>query len=133
MAYYSQNRECFFLTKTIAVVFIITILGLMQSRQLLISGGPALEDSVRRGDIYGLMIQNCIKTGNFAEAKKLFEELQHFLSTSSTPLTYYVNKETIEALARGLNVSVGTLLPSLQKVERNRSEEGEIEEEIGEE
>lgn len=104
----------------------------MQSRQLLISGGPALEDSVRRGDIYGLMIQNCIKAGNFPEAKKMFEELQQFLNSSSTPITYYVNRETVEALARGLNVSLGSLLPVAQKVERARSEEGEIEEEIGE-
>lgn len=106
----------------------------MQSRQLLTTGGAALEESVRRGDIYGLMIQNCVKSGNFGEAKKLFDELQHFLSTSSTPITYYVNKETIESLARGLNIPLGGLLPSAQKVVGGgRGEEGEIEEEITEE
>lgn len=107
--------------------------GLMQSRQLLTSGGAALEESVRRGDIYGLMIQNCVKTGNFSEAKKLFEELQHFLNTSSTPITYYVNKETIESLAKGLNIPLGGLLPTAQKVERGGGDDGEIEEEITEE
>lgn len=105
----------------------------MQSRQLLISGGPQLEESVRRGDIYGLMIQNCVKSSDFAEAKKLFDELQKFLTTSSTPITYYVNKETIENLAKGLNVAVGSLLPTVQNVARERGEEGEIEEEIAEE
>lgn len=97
---------------------------------MLISGGAALEESVRRGDIYDLMIQNCIKTSNFTEAKKLFDELQQFLSTSNTPITYYVNKDVIESLAKGLNVSLNNLLPSLQKVRKNRDEEGEIEEEI---
>lgn len=101
----------------------------MQSRQLLTSSGAALEDSVRRGDIYGLMIQNCIKSGNFNEAKKLFDELHHLLLSSKITITYYVNKETIEALAKGLNVPLSGLLPTMQKVE-NRSEESDIEEEI---
>lgn len=110
----------------------IFLLGLMQSRQLLISGGPALEESVRRGDIYALMIQNCIKAGNFQEAKVLFEELQQCLS-SGTPITYYVSREVVEALARGLNVPLGSLVPSLQRSEKVRSEEGDdIEEELGE-
>lgn len=92
----------------------VFILGMKQCRELLLSRGQTLEDSVRRGDIYGLMIQMCIKNGSFIEGKKLFDELQQLLKGNVAP-TYYVNKETIEALAVGLNVPLTNLLPAAVK------------------
>lgn len=96
------------------------------------SGGQALEESVRRGDIYALMIQNCIKTSNFSEAKNLFDELQKLLK-GSVPITYYLNKEIIEGLARGLNVSVSSLLPTQSKRKSSKADECEIEEAVDDE
>lgn len=76
--------------------------------------GSDLDISVRRGDIYGLMIHNCVKLGNFTEAKQLVVELKEFLASEGLkiPLTYYVGKEVIEALARGLKVPVSTFAPA---------------------
>lgn len=88
-----------------------------QCKQLLMLGGPDLDVSVRRGDIYGLMIHSSVKLGNFLEAKQLVVELRQFLSNEGIkiPLTYYVNKEVIEALAKGLDVPVNSFLPVNQR------------------
>lgn len=102
-----------------------SVAGVTQCRQFLSSGGQELEESVRRGDVYALMIQHYIKNGNYLEAKHLLGELRQVLKVSeSTPITYYVNKELIEALARGLGVSPATLVPSVSK--RMVSDEGGI-------
>lgn len=104
--------------------------GLSQCRQLLVTGGPELEDSVRRGDIYALMIQQCIQSENFIEAKQLFGELRQVLSTGgNVPITYYVNKDTIEVLAKGLGVHPSSLLPSAKVMEESNGTD-EIEEEV---
>lgn len=80
---------------------------------------------MRRGDVYALMIQHYIKSGNYLEAKHLLGELRQVLNVSdTTPITYYVNKELIEALARGLGVLPATLVPSVPK--RMASENGGI-------
>lgn len=101
------------------------VAGVNQCRQFLTSGGQELEESVRRGDVYALMIQHYIKNTNYLEAKHLLGELRQVLKVSeSTPITYYVNKELIEALARGLGVSPATLVPSVPK--RIVSDEGGI-------
>lgn len=103
--------------------------GLMQCRQLLATGGPELEASVRRGDIYALMIHQCVKNGKYEEGKQLFMELRQSLgSTIHMPITYYVNKEIVEALARGLGVSVSSLLPVYTS--NKNEEDDEVEEEI---
>lgn len=103
--------------------------GLTQCRQLLMIGGQELEASVRRGDIYALMIQNCVKAGMFSEARQLCNELKQFLlTTNNTPLTYYLNKDVIEALAQGLGVPITTILPPVQKLEENVEDNETVEE-----
>ncbi|EFA08985.1 Intraflagellar transport protein 140 homolog-like Protein [Tribolium castaneum] len=98
--------------------------GIAQCRQLLMTGGKELEESVRRGDICALMIQEYIKSGNFTEAKQLLGELKQLLfSSGNTPITYYLNKETIEALAHGLGVPVSTLIPAKMTLEDEDTEE----------
>ncbi|VEN35720.1 unnamed protein product [Callosobruchus maculatus] len=91
--------------------------GISQCEQLL-AAGDELEASVRRGDIYAVMVQYCVKFGNFTEAKQYCLELRQFLNktSSSTPITYYLNKEVLEALAQGLGVPVSHLVPVAQKI-----------------
>lgn len=109
----------------------ILFVGLNQCRQLLVSGGQELEASVRRGDIYALMIQQCIKDDNFIEARQLFNELRQVLSNSgNAPITYYVNKEMIEALANGLGIHPSALLPPTTKAKEENNVSDEIEEEV---
>lgn len=83
-----------------------------QCRQLLTIGGQELEAAVRRGDIYALMIQMCIKNDMFAEGKQLFNELKQVLGPSSNAVTYYLSKDVMEVLANGLGISVSDLLPA---------------------
>ncbi|XP_049817321.1 intraflagellar transport protein 140 homolog isoform X2 [Aethina tumida] len=90
--------------------------GMTQCQQLLTMGGKELEDSVRRGDIYAQMIQELVKVGKFLEAKELTLELKQYLSEGGSPLTYYLGKEVIETLAKGLGVSVNFFLPPSVKV-----------------
>lgn len=91
-----------------------------------------LEAAVRRGDIYAQMIYHNIKTSNFMVAKQLFDEFKQVLNASNNNITYYLNKELLEALAKGLNVPVTVLVPSLAKVKATDKDEGEIEEIIEE-
>ncbi|XP_066140255.1 intraflagellar transport protein 140 homolog isoform X1 [Euwallacea fornicatus] len=87
--------------------------GMTQCKQLLMLNGHDLDVAVRRGDIYGLMIQDCVKRENFTEGKQLLMELRQILVTDGLkiPLTYYVGKDVIEALAAGLNMPVGSFIP----------------------
>ncbi|CAG9817936.1 unnamed protein product [Phaedon cochleariae] len=89
--------------------------GISQCQQLL-TVGDELEASVRRGDIYALMIQSHVTKGEYAEAKKLCFELRQLLSKgSNVPITYYLDKEVIEALAKGLGVPLSHLVPVTPK------------------
>lgn len=79
------------------------------------------------------MIQHCIKKNDFTEAKSLFDELQRQLTGTTVSITYYVGKEVIDALAKGLNVSSLTLVPSVPKVNSLISDDGgDIEEMLNE-
>lgn len=62
------------------------------------------------------MIQELVKVGKFLEAKELTLELKQYLSEGGSPLTYYLGKEVIETLAKGLGVSVNFFLPPSVKV-----------------
>lgn len=90
---------------------------------MLITGGKELEESIRRGDICALMIQEYIKMGHFTEAKQLLGELKQMLSVGSTPITYYLNKETIEALAAGLSVPISSLIPAKLTLDDEETDE----------
>ncbi|CAG9773857.1 unnamed protein product [Ceutorhynchus assimilis] len=106
--------------------------GMTQCKQLLMLNGPELDASVRRGDIYALMIHNCVKQGNFSEGKQLVVELRQFLANEGIkiPLTYYVNKEVIEALAKGLGVPSSSFVPVIpKKASVDREEVDEVLEE----
>lgn len=80
-----------------------------------------LEISVRRGDIYAVMIQHFVKNGNFIEAKNLCLELRQILSKTDNTLTYYVSKDVIETLAQGLGIPVSHFVPVQQKFAKSSS------------
>lgn len=106
--------------------------GMVECRNLLLSGGEELEQSVRRGDIYALMIQSCIKIRDFDQAKKLVDELQHILGRGgNASLSYYLSKDLIEVLAQGLGVPISTIVPPIRKQESEEIED-EIQEEVEE-
>ena len=103
--------------------------GMNQCRHLLASGGQELEVAVRRGDIYALMIQTYVKNENFPEARKVLVELTQLLTASrNVNVTYYVGKDVIDALARGLGIPVNVLLPAI-KVTMNE-DEGKVDDEV---
>lgn len=109
--------------------------GVTQCKQFLISGGVDLEESVRRGDIYALMIQQYIKIEQYLEAKQLVGELRQVLSSGNVPITYYLNKELIEDLAQGLGIAPSSLVPTTKanlNVKDDIPPDGEIEEEVEE-
>lgn len=80
-----------------------------------------LETSIRRGDVYAVMIQHFVKIGNFSEAKQLCLELRQILSKTDNTLTYYLSKDVIETLAQGLGVPVSHFLPVSQKISISKS------------
>lgn len=104
--------------------------GMTQCRQLLMIGGKELEAAVRRGDIYALMIQMCIKHNLFSEGKQLFNELKQVLNPSTSTITYYVSRDVIEALANGLEVTVSELLPTKTVENEDGDKEDDIEDEV---
>lgn len=80
------------------------------------------------------MIQQCIQIENFIEAKQLLNELRQVLNNSrNAPITYYLNKEVIEKLAKGLGVHSTSLFPPVLKVTRDEASLGDDIEEVIEE
>lgn len=107
--------------------------GLAQARLLLTEGGQQLEEAVRRGDIYCLMIQNCIKIGNFSAAKQLFDEFKETVNPTTSIITYFMSREVLDALAKGLNMPLGVLIPSFDMTSNQndlREGDDDIEEEL---
>lgn len=86
-----------------------------QCRNLL-SDRTLSEESVRRGDIYALMIQKCVNESNFTEAKKLLDELQLLLK-GDTPVTCYISKDILESLSRQLKIPVESMPQHVAKTE----------------
>lgn len=79
------------------------------------------------------MIQNCLKDGNYVEAKKMFDELQQLLKGTNTPITYYLNKDSLESLCHGLKIPLSSLVPSAVKRRSSRTEDEEADERVNEE
>ncbi|XP_050298165.1 intraflagellar transport protein 140 homolog isoform X2 [Anthonomus grandis grandis] len=104
--------------------------GMTQCKQLLMLGGPDLDSSVRRGDIYALMVQNCTKQGDYTEAKSLIAELKQFMANEGLkiPLTYYIGREVLEALCKGLGVPLSAFIPEAPRGPSIESEEDVVDE-----
>lgn len=105
--------------------------GLTQCQNLLLTGGEDLEQSVRRGDVYALMIQTAIKLGDFDSARKYVTDLQTLLTKyTNSSITYYLSKEVLETLAKGLDVPISTLVPHQSEPNLTEDNEEVIQEEL---
>ncbi|KAG5865437.1 hypothetical protein JTB14_033441 [Gonioctena quinquepunctata] len=104
--------------------------GITQCRQLLMSVDES-ESFIRRGDIYALMIQHHVKSGNFSEAKQLCSELRQELGKINMPVTYYLNGNIVEEIAKGLGIPIDLIVPVTPKSSDNVQEnDTEIVEEV---
>ncbi|KAJ8978265.1 hypothetical protein NQ317_012623 [Molorchus minor] len=105
--------------------------GMTQCRQLLMTGGEELEVAVRRGGYF------CPDDPPLRKIGQLFGSeaaLRRFLNaTGNTPITYYLNKDLIEALAQGLGVPVSSIVPVTSRAAVASNEDAETVEEIIEE
>jgi len=60
--------------------------------------------SVRRGDVYGFLIEHHASAGNFRAAKGLVDELK--AAIPNVNLAYYVNTDALAAIERGAGVQL---------------------------
>ncbi|CAG2068982.1 unnamed protein product, partial [Timema podura] len=70
---------------------------LTQSRQLLQSSDADLESAVRRGDVYALMVEHHVSTGELKAAQHLVEEFRKL--SPGANVTYYIPPSTIDKIA----------------------------------
>ncbi len=57
---------------------------------------------MRKGDVYGFLIEHYAKANNFKTAKHLIDELQH--NIPNVNLAYYVNTDVLLAVEKALGV-----------------------------
>ncbi|EDQ92235.1 uncharacterized protein MONBRDRAFT_17802 [Monosiga brevicollis MX1] len=66
---------------------------------------PGIEDAIRIGDVYGIMIEALAAREDYSKAYKLMQELRGRLPRVN--LTYYVNLSVIETVHRALDIPLG--------------------------
>jgi intraflagellar transport protein 140 len=62
-----------------------------------------INEHVRKGDIYGLMVEHYVKTQNFRSAQQTMDELRS--SIPNVNLAYYVSPEALRSLEKALGIS----------------------------
>ncbi|CAG0897138.1 unnamed protein product [Darwinula stevensoni] len=77
---------------------------LKQCRDLLAE--DKVELAVRKGDIYGFMVEHYARVGNFKMAYTLIEEMRHKIDNLN--LAYYINIETLNSISKALDVPLST-------------------------
>ncbi|XP_051876987.1 intraflagellar transport protein 140 homolog isoform X1 [Pristis pectinata] len=93
-------------------------------------GAPELDQAVRTGDIYALLVEHHAQQGNFEVAYKYMEEMATKLPSGN--MTFYINQQIAEAIYKAVGVPVKDNI--VQRVRRNSGEDGgEVEEEVAEE
>ncbi len=65
---------------------------------------PGCELAVRRGDIYGLMVEHFAQQKNYQGAYGLLEEMRSKIPNLN--LAYYVNIPTLEAISKAIGVPI---------------------------
>ena len=63
-----------------------------------------VEEGVRRGDIYALMIENEAKQGNHKSAYNIIEEMRTVLPTVN--LAYYIDVGILEDVSKALGIPI---------------------------
>ncbi|XP_069761379.1 intraflagellar transport protein 140 homolog isoform X2 [Narcine bancroftii] len=91
---------------------------------------PKLDQAVRTGDVYALLVEHHARQGNFEVAYKYMEEMAMKLPSGN--ITFYVNQQIIEAVYKTVGVPVKDNLA--ERVQQNSGDDGvEVEEEVAEE
>ncbi|KAK7788798.1 hypothetical protein R5R35_010909 [Gryllus longicercus] len=85
---------------------------LSQCRQMLESytdPNSDYETAVRRGDIYAVMVEHKVSTGDLRGAQQLIDEFRR--SAPGANLPYYLGISTLEKVARGLGLPLSSIAP----------------------
>ncbi|XP_072337471.1 LOW QUALITY PROTEIN: intraflagellar transport protein 140 homolog [Scyliorhinus torazame] len=93
-------------------------------------GEPELDQTVRTGDVYALLIEHHAQQGSFEMAYKYMEEMTKKLP--SVNVTYYVNQQITDSIYKAVGVPIKTNVV-VEKVRHNSAEDGdEVEEDVAE-
>uniref|UniRef100_A0A3P8W0R8 Intraflagellar transport 140 n=1 Tax=Cynoglossus semilaevis TaxID=244447 RepID=A0A3P8W0R8_CYNSE len=65
---------------------------------------PELDPAVRVGDAYGFLVEHHCQQGNFQVAYRKLEELQKHLPSQN--IRYYISQASLEALQKGMGISL---------------------------
>ncbi|XP_075371592.1 intraflagellar transport protein 140 homolog isoform X3 [Mycteria americana] len=88
------------------------------------------DNAIRHGDVLGFLVEHYVQVGEFHMAYRYLEEMQKRIPPMN--LSYYVTRQTIEAVHRGVGVPVSqTLVP--EQIRHSSMENKEVEEEVADE
>ncbi|XP_078096576.1 intraflagellar transport protein 140 homolog isoform X2 [Mustelus asterias] len=91
---------------------------------------PELDQTIRTGDVYALLIEHHAQQGSFEVAYKYMEEMTKKLP--SVNVTYYINQQIIDAIYKAVGVPIKANIV-MEKVRHNSAEDGEeVEEDVAE-
>jgi len=88
---------------------------LSQCRQLLQHSGDLDAAGIRVGDIYALMVDTMMASGDFRGAQQLVEEFRR-VAGPGLNLAYYLSTSTLDKLARELGMPISASFGSGEKV-----------------
>uniref|UniRef100_UPI00398F7C73 intraflagellar transport protein 140 homolog n=1 Tax=Pristiophorus japonicus TaxID=55135 RepID=UPI00398F7C73 len=92
---------------------------------------PELDQAVRTGDVYALLVEHQAQQGNFEVAYKYMEEMAKKLP--SVNVTYYINQRITDAVYKAVGVPVKDNI-AVERVRHNSAEDGDqVEEDVAEE
>ncbi|NXG36120.1 IF140 protein, partial [Dromaius novaehollandiae] len=89
-----------------------------------------LDNTIRRGDVLGFLVEHYLQVEEFHMAYRYLEELRKRIP--GVNLTYYVTRQTIEAVHRGVGIPLSrNLVP--EQIRHSSMENREVEEEVADE
>ncbi|XP_041061995.1 intraflagellar transport protein 140 homolog isoform X3 [Carcharodon carcharias] len=93
-------------------------------------GEPGLNQTVRTGDVYALLIEHHAQQGSFEVAYKYMEEMTKKLPSAN--VTYYINQQITDAIYKAVGVPIKANIV-VEKVRHSSAEDGdEVEEDVAE-
>ncbi|XP_048407747.2 intraflagellar transport protein 140 homolog isoform X1 [Stegostoma tigrinum] len=94
-------------------------------------GEPELDQTVRTGDVYALLVEHHAQQGSFEVAYKYMEEMTKKLP--SVNVSYYINQQIADAIYKAVGVPINANMV-VESVRHNSAEDGEeVEEDVAEE
>ena len=78
---------------------------------------------VRKGDIYGFMIEHYAKNNQFKPAHALLEDMKNRIPNVN--VAYYINIQTIRAMEQALNLKI---LSSNHQIDNHEDDDGIVDE-----